>query len=47
MLYDDMTGEFGFTEIDATLRIPEQQETVRSIIQKRIDLARFRQRVIK
>jgi len=46
-LYDDMAGEFGFTEIDATLRIPQQQETVRSIIQKRIDLARFRQRVIK
>jgi len=42
--YDRMAGEFGFTVIDATRAIPEQQEAVRGIIQDRIDLALFKRR---
>lgn len=43
--YDGMAEEFGFTVIDAERRIPEQQEMMRTILQDRIDLARFRGRV--
>ncbi|MBN2431861.1 MAG: dTMP kinase [Acidobacteria bacterium] len=43
--YDRLADEYGFTVVDATLRIPEQQAVVRRIFQERIDLARFRQRV--
>ena len=39
--YEAMADEFGFTRIDATREIHEQQETVRAFISERIDLARF------
>lgn len=42
--YDRMADEFGFTVIDATRRIPDQQEIVRAFFQERVDLARFRQK---
>lgn len=42
--YERMADEFGFTVIDATRQIPDQQEMVRGFIASRIDLARFRQR---
>lgn len=42
--YDRMASEFGLTVIDATCAIPEQQESVRAIIQDRIDLALFKRR---
>jgi dTMP kinase len=45
--YDRMADEFGFTVIDATRRIPEQQEIVRSFILDRIDLALFKGRVTR
>lgn len=40
--YDKMSKEFGFTEIDATLPIEDQQEMIRGIISKQINLDRFR-----
>ena len=43
-LYDTMAEEFGFTVIDATQRIPAQQEEVREIIRAQIDLPRFKVR---
>lgn len=39
--YDAMADEFGFTRIDATREIHEQQEVVRDFVAERIDLARF------
>lgn len=42
--YERMTGEFGFTVVDATRSIHRQQEVVRAIVGDRIDLARFRVR---
>ena len=42
--YDRMADEFGFTVVDATRAIPEQQESVRNIIHNRIDLASFKRR---
>ena len=39
--YDALTGEYGFTVVDATEQIQLQQKTVREIIADRIDLAKF------
>lgn len=43
--YERMADEFGFTIVDATLPIPDQQEFVREHIQSRIDLSEFKQRI--
>ncbi len=43
--YDGMVDEQGFSVIDATKSIPDQQEVVRSSILERIDLARYRAKV--
>jgi dTMP kinase len=45
--YDRMADEYGFTVIDASRRIPDQQEIVRSFIGESIDLAQYRERVRK
>jgi dTMP kinase len=45
--YDQMSKEFGFIEVDATLNIHEQQQVVRRIFAERIDLDRFQQRRMK
>ena len=45
--YDRMADEFGFTVIDATRAIPEQQEGVRDIIQNRMDLESFKEEVVQ
>jgi dTMP kinase len=44
-LYDAMAIEFGFTVVDATLVISDQQEFVRKFILNHIDLAQFNQRI--
>ena len=43
--YDRLADEFNFIIIDATRPIPAQQETIRSFISKKIDLAVYKQRV--
>lgn len=43
--YERMADEFGFTIVDATLPIPDQQEFVRDQIQSRIDLSAFKRRI--
>ncbi len=43
--YDLMAAEFGFTLVDATLPIHQQQEQVRRIITEQIDLAKYRGKV--
>lgn len=43
--YNNMRKRHGFTEIDATLDIHDQQQIVRRIISERIDLAKFQRRV--
>jgi dTMP kinase len=43
--YEMLADEFGFTVIEATRRIHEQQELVRSLLARRIDLARFVRRM--
>lgn len=43
--YERMADEFGFTIVDATLPIPDQQEFVRDQIQSRIDLSEFKRRI--
>ncbi|MBP7868342.1 MAG: dTMP kinase [Acidobacteria bacterium] len=43
--YDRMADEYGFTIVDATEPIPDQQRDVREIIADRIDLAKFHKRV--
>lgn len=45
--YDTMVDEFGFTIIDATRNVHEQQRSIRKLISGRIDLARFRTRVTR
>jgi dTMP kinase len=45
--YDAMADEFGFTVIDASKHIHVQQETVRSIIEEKINLPRFKLRVTR
>lgn len=39
--YGRLAGEYGFTVMDATQPIEVQQQTMRSIVQSQIDLARF------
>ena len=43
--YDKLAEEFQFTIIDASKPIPVQQEIIRNIISKSIDLSGFKQRV--
>ena len=43
--YDAMAEEFGFTVIDASQHIHVQQESVREMIEEKIDLPRFKLRV--
>ena len=45
--YDKLAEEFHFVIIDATRPIPVQQETIRSIISKKIDLAAYTQRLMR
>lgn len=45
--YDRMAKEFKFTVIDATRPIHQQQEAVRKLIARRIDLAKYHQRGIQ
>ncbi len=45
--YDGLAEEFGFVTIDATRNVHEQQQQVRQIIGKGIDLARYRTRAGK
>jgi dTMP kinase len=40
--YDSLADEFGFTVIDATRNVNEQQQTVRKLIADQIDLVRYR-----
>ena len=40
--YERMTSEFGFTVIDASREIHEQQDEVRRLIADRIDLKAYR-----
>jgi dTMP kinase len=42
--YDQLTNQFGFTVIDATREIHQQQEQVRQIITEKIDLNRYKMR---
>jgi dTMP kinase len=42
--YEVMTERFGFTVIDASREIHEQQREVRDLISRRIDLSAFRRR---
>jgi dTMP kinase len=43
--YDGLAEEFGFTVIDATRNVNEQQQTVRKLISDQVDLARYRTKV--
>jgi dTMP kinase len=43
--YDAMVEEFGFTVVDATRNVHEQQERVRGIIEETIDLSTFESKV--
>ena len=43
--YDAMIREFGFSVVDATRNVHEQQTEVRLLIQKAIDLSRYESRV--
>lgn len=43
--YDTMIDEFGFSVVDATRNVHEQQTEVRTLIQKAIDLSRYESRV--
>ena len=43
--YDSLADEFGFTVIDATRNVNEQQQTVRKLIDDQIDLVRYRTKV--
>ena len=42
--YDSLADEFGFTVVDATRNVYEQQQTIRALISRHVDLARFRSR---
>jgi dTMP kinase len=44
--YLTMVDEFDFTVMDATLAVHEQQESVRALIEERIDLAYFHKRYV-
>jgi len=43
--YEEMSGEFGFVNIDATQNVHAQQRSVRRIVGEHVDLARYRSRV--
>ena len=43
--YEGLAGEFGFTTIDATRNVHDQQQVVRSIIGDGVDLSDYRTRV--
>mgnify|MGYP000908419473 CR=1 FL=1 len=43
--YERMADEFGFTAVDATLPIPDQQELVRMHIESQIDMSEYKQRM--
>lgn len=45
--YEQMSTEFGFTVLDATQNIHDQQEVVRKIIGERVDLAYFYRRGLR
>lgn len=42
--YLAMVGEFGFTVVDATRPVHQQQQTVRALVGEKIDLARYHKR---
>lgn len=42
--YDKLAGEFDFTVIDATRNVYDQQQHIRALIQRSVDLAQFRSR---
>lgn len=42
--YDRLADEFGFTVIDATRNVYEQQQSIRALISRSLDLASFRSR---
>jgi dTMP kinase len=42
--YDRLANEFGFTVIDATRNVYEQQQSIRTLITRSLDLASFRSR---
>jgi thymidylate kinase len=44
--YDTLADEFGFTVVDATHNVHEQQQQIRKLIAESIDLARYRTRVM-
>jgi dTMP kinase len=44
--YESMVPEYGFTLLDATLNVHEQQQKVREIIGRKIDLAKYHQRKV-
>lgn len=43
--YDELAQEFGFVTVDATRDVQSQQQEVRQIITRGVDLARYRSRV--
>jgi len=45
--YLKMVDEYGFTVMDATLSVHEQQKRVRAAIQQRIDLALYHKRFVQ
>ena len=45
--YLSMVDEYGFTVMDATLSVHEQQKRVRAVIQQRLDLALFHKRFVQ
>ena len=42
--YDKLAEEYGFTVIDATRNVYEQQQSIRGMIQRGVDLAQYRSR---
>lgn len=42
--YDSLADEFGFTVVDATRNVYEQQQSIRALISRSLDLASFRSR---
>ena len=42
--YDELAREFDFTVIDATRNVYDQQQHIRALIQRSVDLAQFRSR---
>jgi dTMP kinase len=42
--YDQLANDFGFTVVDATRNVYEQQQSIRALIARTVDLARYRSR---